>query len=168
MQMLSSIMAALLAASMPAPRVAITQQQSQAEAIAEERAENVKEVEAADPEMNAAIAEAQRTLPDFIAIVRNPPAGITAITFKFPLGGTEHIWVSDVKIYGDTFTGRLANVPLKPEHHQGDAVRVPFKDVSDWAYLSASGVMQGHRTTRVLLGRIDPEQAKQIRTYFGW
>jgi uncharacterized protein YegJ (DUF2314 family) len=130
--------------------------------------DDIEQVEAEDPEMNAAIADAQRNLPQFIAIVRNPPPGTQQIGFKYPLGGWEHIWVGDVSIDGNFLTGRLSNVPAQDGHAQGDSVRVAFSDVSDWAYRDASGRMHGHRTTRVLLPRLDPEQAAAVRQDFRW
>jgi len=58
--------------------------------------DDIKEVSENDAEMNAAIGEAKRTLPQFVAIMKRggiPPAGAA---FKYPLGGFEHIWVENV------------------------------------------------------------------------
>jgi uncharacterized protein YegJ (DUF2314 family) len=129
---------------------------------------DIVEVDADDPEMNAAKAEAQRTLPQFLAFLANPPAGSGDFVIKFPLGGWEHIWVSDVVRRGQVLVGRLANDPVEKDHAIGDEVSVPLAEVSDWAWRDADGVMQGHFTTRVLLSRIDPEEADYIRAYMGW
>lgn len=118
-------------------------------------------------EMNAAKAEAQKTLPTFLAILANPKPGTDMIGFKYPLGGSEHIWVDNVKRDGDYLTGTLANVPALEGHNQGDTVRVPLKDVSDWAAF-VDGKMQGHYTTRVLLKQLPPEEATAIKQQFGW
>lgn len=125
-------------------------------------------VKTGDPRMRAAIAAARRTLPQFLALVDSPPAGTREYTFKYPLGGWEHIWVDHVAHRGDTLTGRLANVPEQEGYRQGQRVTVPIGEVSDWAYRDAKGVMQGHRTTRVLLPRLDPADARAIREAFGW
>lgn len=129
---------------------------------------NVEAVESGDPEMNAAIATAKKTLPEFLAIVSNPPQGASNIGFKFPLSGWEHIWVYDVRRDGDHLTGRLGNVPMQEDWSQDDPVRVPLKEVSDWAWMRSDGIMQGHFTTRVLLGRIDPQRAQAIAQSMGW
>ncbi|MEM7703008.1 MAG: DUF2314 domain-containing protein [Pseudomonadota bacterium] len=129
---------------------------------------NLESVEADDPEMNAAIAEAQRTLPTFLAVLEDPPQGASNLSFKFPLSGWEHIWVSNLRRDGDYLIGRLSNVPQQPEWSEGDPVRVPMKNISDWAWLDSDGVMQGHHTTRVILRRIDPKRAAMIRNNLGW
>lgn len=121
-----------------------------------------------DPEMDAAIAEAQRTLPEFLAVLNDRPAGADEFVIKFPLGGYEHIWVDDPRLSGDVLVGRLSNVPVQEGYAMGDEVRVPLAEVSDWAWRDASGVMHGHRTTRVLLPRIAPEEAASLRAYMGW
>lgn len=121
-----------------------------------------------DREMNAAIAEARRTLPEFLKIVDKPPPGVDSIAFKYPLGGWEHIWVSDVERRGNVLVGRLDNEPMQENYRIGQVVEVPFAQVSDWAYRGADGVMRGHRTTRVILGRIPKDEAARIREAFGW
>ncbi len=125
-------------------------------------------VEPTDPEMNAAIAEARRTLPEFLALLENPPAGAREFVIKFPLGGWEHIWVRDLVVRGDTISGRLDNIPIQEGYREGDRVNVPLSEVSDWAWRGADGVVRGHRTTRVLLPRLDPGDAASVREYFGW
>lgn len=125
-------------------------------------------VSTSDTKMNAAIAEARRTLPKFLTLLADPPPGTGEYTFKYPLGGWEHIWVDHVERHGDRLTGTLANVPEQEGYRQGQRVTVPLKEVSDWAYRDASGVMQGHRTTRVLLPRLDPADARAVRAAMGW
>jgi uncharacterized protein YegJ (DUF2314 family) len=139
-----------------------------AEAAQERKSDPVTEVRDTDPEMNAAIAEAKRTLPEFLTVLGNPPAGVSEFSFKYPLGGVEHIWVDDVRHVGNRLTGRLANAPVQENYHQGQVVSVPLSEVSDWTYRDAAGVKQGNRTTRVLLPRLDPQEAASIRTYLGW
>lgn len=129
---------------------------------------DVTPVETSDPEMNKAIATAQRTLPEFLEVLENPPPGLLHLSFKFPLGGWEHIWVDQVQRKGDVLIGRLSNVPMQEEWRQGQRVSVPLSEVSDWSWMGSDGVMRGQFTTRVLLDRIDPAQAEAIRRDFGW
>lgn len=138
-----------------------------AQTTSEERP-NVEAVEDSDQEMNDAIATARRTLPSFLDVLANPPRGASRIGFKFPLSGWEHIWVYDVRRDGDFLTGKLANVPMQEEWSVDDPVRVPLSHVSDWAWMNANGVMEGHFTTRVLLDRIDPQRADLIARGMGW
>jgi uncharacterized protein YegJ (DUF2314 family) len=144
-----------------------TLSQAQKEELLEKR-DDLASVEKSDPAMNAAIAEAKKTLPDFVAKLDANKGDMADVGFKYPLGGWEHIWVGDVKHDGEFLTGVLVNQPAQPEHKMGEAVRVAMKDVSDWAYRDNEGVMQGHYTTKVLLPQLDPEEAASIKQSFGW
>jgi uncharacterized protein YegJ (DUF2314 family) len=121
-----------------------------------------------DPAMLAAIAEAQRTLPEFLGVLAKPDPLITNIVFKYPLGGKEHIWVDHVARDGDYLTGRLANDPVQPGYTYQQEVRVKLIDISDWAYRNPEGIMQGHRTTRVLLRTAPAALRKEMLEDFGW
>ncbi len=132
------------------------------------RSDTITAVKASDPVMNAAIAEAKRTLPKFLAILAAQEPSITEIGFKYPLGGWEHIWVTNVRRDGPYLRGDLANEPAQRRYKLGDPVKVKLADVSDWAYRDKDGVMQGHYTTRVLFSQIDPEDAANIKASFKW
>ena len=164
MSLLTVSIAALLASAV-APE-ALTPA-AQAQAVPDDR-DDVASVDNDDPEMNRAIANAKRALPEFLEVLEDPPQGAARIGFKFPLGGWEHIWVGDVRRDGTYLTGRLDNVPIQDEFSIGDAVRVPLSEVSDWAWMGRDGVMRGHFTTRVLLDRLNPDMANSIRENFGW
>lgn len=125
-------------------------------------------VEHSDPEMTAAIAEAKRTLPQFLVILSSPPRGATEFSIKYPLGGWEHIWVSDLVRSGNSISGKLANVPEQPEYHLGDLVSVPLASISDYAWRDKDGVMHGHLTTRVLLPHLTSDEAAEVRKFMGW
>lgn len=137
------------------------------EAMIAER-DDMAMVEASDARMNAAIAEARATLPDFLSAYRAGRFERSSFLIKYPLGGWEHIWVEVESIDEDAVNGRLANVPAQPEYRQGQAVRVPLADISDWAYRDEGAVMIGHRTTRVLLADMDQVQRASIEEYLGW
>lgn len=128
----------------------------------------VTAVRADDAAMNAAIAEAQATLPEWIALYSDPPAGYSNFAIKFPLEGVEHIWVAVGKIDGDTFIGRLANAPHAPGWSYGDVVRVPRSDISDWAYWDDAGKAHGYRTVEALFAMMDEAEVAAIKESFGW
>lgn len=121
-----------------------------------------------DAQMNAAIAEARASLPTWLAILADPPRGVSELTFKFPLEGYEHIWVANVRRDGDMLTGQLANNPQAPGWALGDRVRVPLSDVSDWGYWDADGVGVGFYTIRVMLDYMTPAEARAVRQAYGW
>ena len=45
---------------------------------------------------------------------------------------------------------------------------MPLSDVSDWAYRAPDGVMQGHRTTRILFSQLPEELTAALMQDFGW
>ncbi len=117
--------------------------------------DDVMLIRSGDPEVNAAMDKAQKTLPDFLAAISNPDA--FNLTFKFPLGGTEHIWVKGVRRDGNFLTGVLDNVPIQKGWAKGDPVRVPIAEVSDYFFCDADSQPHGHFTTIVFFDR---EQGK--------
>lgn len=148
--------AALAAALLPSP------------ASAQKDDYGIISVSEQDREMNGAKAEAKRTLPGFLKLLAAPPARTRSYQIKYPLAGWEYIWVGELQLEGDAIVGTLINDPEEPGYKFGQTVRVPLKDVADWGYYNADGVMQGHYTTRVLLKRVDPAEAAEIRAALGW
>lgn len=128
----------------------------------------VIEFQTSDAKMNAAKAEAQETLPEWLAVLADPQAGASDISFKFPLDGWEHIWVGNVSLDDGRLQGTLNNSPHSEGWALGDPVSVPLELVSDWGYRGADGVMRGHRTTRVILEQLPPETVAAIKADFGW
>ncbi|MDJ0641583.1 MAG: DUF2314 domain-containing protein [Erythrobacter sp.] len=128
----------------------------------------IVELPAEDEAMNAAKAEANATLDEWLDVLADPPLGTRDIAFKFPLDGWEHIWVDNVRRDGDFLEGQLANSPHSEGYRFRDFVIVPLIEVSDWSYRDSDGFMHGHRTTRVLFSELDPEVVAEIKRDFGW
>lgn len=106
-----------------------------------------------DAEMNAAIAEAQRTLPDFLKQLKSPKNKMFSLKVRMPTadGGAEHIWVSDVAYKSGKFSGLLDNEPVDlPGKKRGDPVDFAEKDVTDWIIMDEKGNMSGGFTTAVM------------------
>jgi uncharacterized protein YegJ (DUF2314 family) len=171
MSALRPILVALLVTALIAPAPLAAQSGGKASRAGEISGRDDSEVvyiRADDPAMVAAIAEAQRTLPEFLAVLAKPDPLITNVVFKYPLAGKEHIWVDHVARDGDYLTGRLANDPVLPGYSYQQEVRVKLSDISDWAYRNPEGIMQGHRTTRVLLRTAPAALRKEMLEDFGW
>lgn len=126
------------------------------------------EVRADDPALLAAADAAQRTLPGFLAVLAAPPPGAGDFAIRFALNGWEHIWVDDLRLADGRIVGRLANTPVQAGFRLGQEVSVPLALVNDWAWRDGAGVMRGHRSTRVLLARLDPAEAVALRAWLGW
>jgi uncharacterized protein YegJ (DUF2314 family) len=142
--------------------------EANADRAALEGRNDIQQVAEDDPVMNAAISQAKKSLPQFLAVLKQTGAKPDDIGFKYPLGGWEHIWVGDVKMEDGVLVGTLSNEPAQEAFKMGQEVRVPINQVSDWAYRDSNGVMQGHYTTKVLLPQLDPQEAASIRESFGW
>jgi len=131
---------------------------------------NVVAVKATDPEMNAAKAKAIAELPAFFARFARPAADEGNFMVKFdidPKGDPEFIWAGDLQQTGDQLTGVLSDDAVYAPGKAGDRVAIPRSAIIDWGYTRA-GVMQGSYTTRVLLGRLSPEEAARVRESLGW
>jgi uncharacterized protein YegJ (DUF2314 family) len=168
MTKLRQLLAPLLIAALVAPAPLLAQGRNSSVKISGQDVDEVVNVPVDDAAMLAAIAEAQRTLPEFLAVLAKRDPAISRITFKFALGGKEHIWVSGVERDGEFLTGRLSNVPVMRGFSYGQPVRVPMNQISDWGYRGADGVMRGHFTTRANMPRFSPALRKEILADFGW
>lgn len=97
-----------------------------------------------DEEMNAAIEEAQRQLPEFrraleddarrlIPVLDSP---LVKARFYCPAAHTvEHIWIDNITFEADNIIGTLANDPFDIAGLQkGSRVTVSPADVTDWIY----------------------------------
>jgi uncharacterized protein YegJ (DUF2314 family) len=111
-------------------------------------------VEDDDPRMLAAVEEARRRWPEFVAAFeqRDPDApGSFAIKARFAEGDrAEYMWVAVTGLEHDFILGTLSNAPVNLQRLQeGDRVRVPLDDLNDWLYV-ADGELVGAFTAKVL------------------
>lgn len=110
-------------------------------------------VEGEDAEMNAAIDEARRTLPEFRKALEKdwerliPALDRPLVKARFSsddTGNVEHMWVEVTNFDGHTVVGELANEPNAiPEFSAGDEVRVSPEDISDWVYWNGDSIVGG-------------------------
>ena len=126
-------------------------------------AAQVVDFRSSDREMNRAIAEARKTLPDFIALYRAGKGERHAVKVAIPYDrGREHIWMNLTAIEGDVFVGRIANDPVHLDGlNNGDGYRAGSAMISDWNYMSA-GQMHGSYTTRVAIKKLTPTQVREL------
>jgi uncharacterized protein YegJ (DUF2314 family) len=113
-----------------------------------------------DAVMNAAIAEAQASLPLFLANaldaegVGRDGTGVKVAIPTVQQQGHEHIWVTPFRLWDDgTLSGYLANQPndLGPLR-EGDQVDFTQDQISDWSLFRDDGMMWGNYTSRVMHG----------------
>ncbi len=126
-------------------------------------AAQVVDFRSSDREMNRAIAQARKTLPDFVALYRAGKGERHAVKVAIPYGnGREHIWMNLTTVEGDIFTGLIANDPVHLDDlSKGDSYRAGNAMISDWNYM-AGGQMHGSYTTRVALKKLSPGQVREL------
>jgi len=93
-------------------------------------------VDGDDPEMAAAVDEARRRWPEFVAAFeqRNDDDQPYLVKAPFTDGdSTEFMWVSVTGIENDVIYGKLGNSPANVRTvGEGDVVRVKLEDLNDW------------------------------------
>lgn len=131
--------------------------------IAAPAAAQVIDFRSSDREMNRAIEQARKTLPDFVALYRAGTGERHAVKVAIPYDrGREHIWMNLTAVEGDVFIGRIANDPVHLDNlNRGDSYRTGSAMVSDWNYMSA-GRMHGSYTTRVAIKKLSPTQVREL------
>lgn len=112
------------------------------------------QVEGTDPRMVAAVEEANRRWPEFVAALatRKCPEDIFAVKARFSEGEEEEfMWVSVDKIDGEKILGRLGNSPAMIKSlREGDYVTVSRENLNDWLYGYTDGQPVGGFTMKVM------------------
>lgn len=124
-----------------------------------------------DAEMNAAMAEGQKTLPRFLETLRHPPAGTEGYAIKATFrAGTqvEHMWLQEPRAVGDKFEGILANDPAYLDgYRNGDSLSVARAQIVDWSYID-KGTLVGGYTLRVMFKRTPPAEREALQRELGY
>jgi uncharacterized protein YegJ (DUF2314 family) len=109
-----------------------------------------------DPTMNAAVREAQRSLPLFLRNAVSGGESLDGAGVKVALpsasGGEEVIWVGPfVENENGLFGGFLANEPIDlPGRTLGSPILFEQSQIEDWSWTGADGLVYGNYTTRVM------------------
>ncbi|MFC0240139.1 DUF2314 domain-containing protein [Rhodopseudomonas telluris] len=122
-----------------------------------------------DPAMQAAIAKARASLPDFFAKARRPGRHQSDFALKVEVRGdrdSEFLWVTRFSNQDDDFVGIIDNVPrLIPNLKQGGYLVFKRDAIIDWLYLE-NHRMVGNATLCVLLASA-PDDLRVAREKFG-
>lgn len=157
MRRMISTLAAVLALAATVPHTAAYAQAT----------DELMEFSTEDARMNAAVAEARRTLPVFWRRYDNGDGTSFSLKahFEAPNGGREHLWFSNIKRDGARLTGVLDNDPSwVTSLSRGQTVTFTEDQISDWTY-EKGGRMWGGFTLRVMLARLQPTEAAELRAY---
>jgi uncharacterized protein YegJ (DUF2314 family) len=105
-----------------------------------------------DPRLLAAVREARRRWPEFVAAFEQREAG-QIFSVKVPVREgkqTEYMWLSVSALEHEMIYGRLDNEPVAMKRlHAGDRLRVPVRDLNDWLY-TRGDTLAGGFTIEVL------------------
>lgn len=126
---------------------------------------------AGDYQMAAAIGEARRTLPDFLAVMASPPAGSVGFRLRVSVSDgkrREFVWIMPFQAQPDgRFAGTVADDPAYLENLvRGQALVFERGDIVDWGY-STAGHEVGSRTVCVMIRRMPAERADSLRREYG-
>ena len=116
------------------------------------KSQRILRINQASPELQAAVHEAQSSLPAFVKELKAAsPNARFAMKGTFPTdAGNEYLWVKDPVINGSVFTGTLDQQPIALKtSSKGDTVPVNQADVVDWLIKDSAG-NRGGFTERVL------------------
>jgi uncharacterized protein YegJ (DUF2314 family) len=115
----------------------------------------VIEVADDDPEMAAAVAEAQRRWPEFVeAFNERKPEQHFAVKVPISDGdNTEFMWLTVLDIEKERIYGKVDNDPFELKNVKyGSRVRVPVENLNDWLYTDGEDRVGGF-TVEILLRR---------------
>ncbi len=118
-------------------------------------------VSSPDADMNAAMQQAQKSLPSFIKALQAPSATQSefALKARFPYGGgkdAEYMWVNGLTYANGKFQGVLDSTPQHAtNYHAGQPVTVETPDVADWVIIDAGKLLGGY-TIIALRNRMTP------------
>ena len=119
-----------------------------------------------DAEMNQAMAEARRTLPEFWKALESPE-GASGFALKIEFtddAGTEFLWLHSIaRDEEGNLQGTVNNYPNAVRNvSHGQRIEVPLDKIRDWLYVR-DGKIHGNFTVQPLLARLPSEDAKKIR-----
>ena len=122
-----------------------------------------------DPAMQKAFQKAKATLPKFLQEMAKPKGSanhVVKIGLPHP-GGTEYLWLGELKVQGDSFSGEIDNTPVYVKQKSGDRLSFKRSDVVDWMYVDAKGRLVGNFTACALMSKEPPAKAKAFAEQYG-
>lgn len=133
--------------------------------------DQTRDVSKHDAAINAAIAQAQATLGDFLLVAKSPPAGSGDFKIKVRLSdgsSVEHLWFTPFKEVEGGFVGVLAN---EPDLIRGVQVGTPYKiyreQITDWGYVQ-DGKQKGSFTVCAMFQTMEKEVVAQYQRDHGF
>lgn len=119
-----------------------------------------------DPEMAAAIAQAQATLPQFWQVFKTREHGESDFLLVIRItdqGRTERFVLTEFEHRDGKTFGTIRSEPkIVTTVKRGDRIEIPATDITDWRYVR-DGKEVGLRTAKILLKRLPAEQVQAVK-----
>lgn len=145
-----------------------TAEETVAESLEEDEVTRVKEN---DPKMEAAIAEARKTVDALLKVMSSKDEAIKSISIKVPLEDgdeVEHVWLGNVEFKAGNFIGNIANdLKVVKNFKMGQSVTYGKDEITDWMYIK-DDVVYGNVTLKAMFHVMDPEEVKVLKKMMGW
>ena len=120
----------------------------------------------ADPAMDKAVAEARRTVPEFLSTLQSPAPGQRTFAVKIALvedGAHEHIWLGDLRYDGKLIHGSVSNEPVDVKGAKSnDRASVAPSAIADWMFVE-NGQLVGGYTIRLQYARASLEEKARLK-----
>jgi len=119
-----------------------------------------------DPDMVAAIAAAQASLPEFWRVYddRDGESDFSLNVRIADAGGAEHFWVTDIERRDGKVFGTIHNDPHRVTTVKlGDRIEIEESAISDWLYM-LNGKIVGNYTLRPLFKKMPKNQVEQYKS----
>jgi uncharacterized protein YegJ (DUF2314 family) len=131
--------------------------------LQEEAPVPVIQISGDDPRMVAAVEEARRRWPEFVAALESQTGRNFGVKAPITYGdNTEFIWLEVTAVENDVIYGTLANEPMNLGSLKlGSRVRTSLAELNDWGYIDAAGKPQGMFTVKVLVDAQREARGKQ-------
>ncbi|MCA9173760.1 MAG: DUF2314 domain-containing protein [Planctomycetales bacterium] len=101
-----------------------------------------------DRQLREARERAIETLPEFLALLDDPPMADAEFYLKAMFrqdGAGERLWIANVQRRGNEFVGEVSNDPqIVKRLRFGDSVEVRVEDVHDWMVTAGERTYGGH------------------------
>ncbi len=131
--------------------------------------DKVVSVASEDAEVNAAMAKARSSLPEFWTSFEKPGTGEGDFALKVAVtdaGKVEHFWLTKITRNGGELSGVISNEPQMVRSVKiGETYKFAADKISDWTF-KRNGKLVGNETMRALLGRMPAEQATAYRSMY--
>lgn len=129
------------------------------------------EISDEDPAMQKAMERARAGLEDFLRKAGSPPANTDQYSVKVRVSEgdkQEYLWVSNLKVQGELWSGRIENLPVIRSVKKGQSYAFAKTEIVDWTYIDKSKKkVVGNFTTCALLTKEPPGVAESIQKQYG-